>query len=360
MVHFQRIRTALLVCGVTQLIAIFERQVFDFLGFMWLCIAVNFLHVVCVILGIFGALQHRSCYVSLSVVWNLLWIGWNAFIICLHLNVGVLTKDMQILNLGTRTSSWWMTNGPGCVPTYNFSVVDPVTFKPQMLHVENCLLEYQYIEVVHSGLQALLSILAVIFGGILIWLYRGKESTFDEPTKPLPGYSLSLQPSALDSGENYSTAKFLPGNNRSSLYETGPRTMRTQVSQQTNGGTARSGKSHGGGSTRRPSTKTTGPGSGHPQGSQNGSVYRAPPMGTGVDNVRVFSRQQEQQQPLYKTAPMPRQIHGLGEAGQMPGFLAVTSRRPPSPPRHTSNLHPLFIPGSVSPYQSRAGTEISF
>ena len=43
--------------------SIFERQVLDFMGYMWLCIALNFVHVICIILAIFGALQHRIHYV---------------------------------------------------------------------------------------------------------------------------------------------------------------------------------------------------------------------------------------------------------------------------------------------------------
>lgn len=40
-------------------IAIVERQVFDFLGYMWAPIIGNFLQIIFIIVGFFGALQYR-------------------------------------------------------------------------------------------------------------------------------------------------------------------------------------------------------------------------------------------------------------------------------------------------------------
>ena len=43
-----------------QLISTLERQIFDFLGYMWMPILANFLHTLVVILGIFGVYQYTS------------------------------------------------------------------------------------------------------------------------------------------------------------------------------------------------------------------------------------------------------------------------------------------------------------
>ena len=37
-----------------------ERLVFDFFGFMWTCIAVNFLQILFVVAGLFGVCQDRA------------------------------------------------------------------------------------------------------------------------------------------------------------------------------------------------------------------------------------------------------------------------------------------------------------
>lgn len=44
-------------------LVVLERQVFDFLGFMWAPIIANFIHIAFLIVGIFGVLQYRSPYV---------------------------------------------------------------------------------------------------------------------------------------------------------------------------------------------------------------------------------------------------------------------------------------------------------
>ena len=43
-----------------QLISTLERQIFDFLGYMWMPILANFMHTLVVILGIFGVYQYTS------------------------------------------------------------------------------------------------------------------------------------------------------------------------------------------------------------------------------------------------------------------------------------------------------------
>lgn len=96
--------------------AALQRQVFDFLGYQWAPIMANFLHIMAVILGMFGTVQFRFRYlifVSIPLtgswlvswlqtllticvfqyaVWLVLWVGWNSFIICFYLEVGNLSQ----------------------------------------------------------------------------------------------------------------------------------------------------------------------------------------------------------------------------------------------------------------------------
>ena len=56
-------RNILYVLLTLQLISTLERQIFDFLGFMWVPILANFLHTIVVILGIFGVYQYTSRHI---------------------------------------------------------------------------------------------------------------------------------------------------------------------------------------------------------------------------------------------------------------------------------------------------------
>ena len=71
-----------------QLISTLERQVFDFLGFMWIPILSNFVHTLVVILGIFGVYQYTSIHLLTYLVWCLLWSAWNIFVICYYMDIG--------------------------------------------------------------------------------------------------------------------------------------------------------------------------------------------------------------------------------------------------------------------------------
>ncbi|KAB0356138.1 hypothetical protein FD755_016645 [Muntiacus reevesi] len=74
-----------------------ERQIFDFLGFQWAPILGNFLHIIVVILGLFGTIQYRPRYIVVYTVWTALWVTWNVFIICFYLEVGGLSKKKILI-----------------------------------------------------------------------------------------------------------------------------------------------------------------------------------------------------------------------------------------------------------------------
>lgn len=50
-------------CSSPFQLAALERQVFDFLGYQWAPILANFLHIIIVILGLFGTIQYRPRYI---------------------------------------------------------------------------------------------------------------------------------------------------------------------------------------------------------------------------------------------------------------------------------------------------------
>uniref|UniRef100_A0A8C9Z6H3 Sodium/potassium-transporting ATPase subunit beta-1-interacting protein n=1 Tax=Sander lucioperca TaxID=283035 RepID=A0A8C9Z6H3_SANLU len=155
--HFVLLLFLLLLC-----ITALERQVFDFLGYQWAPIMINFFHIIVVILGLFGVIQYRSRYVIMYLLWMLLWVGWNVFVSCLYLDLGGLSKDSDILSLGVSLHrSWWKDNGLRC----GSEDLSSAGWKnqqnqqnPELTTVLSCWLEYQYIEVLHCIVQLLISV----------------------------------------------------------------------------------------------------------------------------------------------------------------------------------------------------------
>jgi len=173
------------VCTL-QLISIIERQVFDLLGYQWLPIAANFIHIIFVIIGYFGGYQYRKSYLISYNVWQVLWLAWNAFVICIYLDVGVLNKDGEILNLGTGAASWWEVNGIGCRPYFSVNATFG-TFNDQLEDfmrpprpdlVDGCLLNYYYVEVIHAALQLSLSLCGALSAGLIIQNYKPEDDIY--------------------------------------------------------------------------------------------------------------------------------------------------------------------------------------
>ncbi|KAG7189348.1 hypothetical protein KM043_016999 [Ampulex compressa] len=171
-------RHFLLTICTLQLITTIERQVFDFLGFMWAPILVNFFNIIFVILGFFGAFQYRPKYIISYCIWNSLWLGWNIFIICFYLSIGILDKNSDILNLGTGSFSWWHVNGPGCKAVYD--VTEPELFRPaRPTNVTDCVLDYEVVEILHASTQCILGFMAVVGGICLSKVFMEEDDSFD-------------------------------------------------------------------------------------------------------------------------------------------------------------------------------------
>ncbi|KAB1268556.1 Sodium/potassium-transporting ATPase subunit beta-1-interacting protein 1 [Camelus dromedarius] len=162
------------------MVAALERQIFDFLGYQWAPILANFLHIMAVILGIFGTVQYRSRYLILYAAWLVLWVGWNAFIICFYLEVGQLSQDRDfIMTFNTSLHrSWWMENGPGCLvtPVLNSHLA---LEDHHVISVTGCLLDYPYIEALSSALQIFLALFGFVFACYVSKVFLEEEDSFD-------------------------------------------------------------------------------------------------------------------------------------------------------------------------------------
>ncbi|XP_029013368.1 sodium/potassium-transporting ATPase subunit beta-1-interacting protein 3 [Betta splendens] len=172
-------RVFILLCCL-QLLAALERQVFDFLGYQWAPIMINFFHIIVVILGLFGAIQYRSRYVAMYLLWTLLWVGWNVFVCCLYLDLGGLSKDSDTLSLGVSSHrSWWRDNGPGCAAEHLPSAGWENQQNPELTTVLSCWLEYQYIEILHCIIQLFISLLGFVYACYFISTFSDEEDSFN-------------------------------------------------------------------------------------------------------------------------------------------------------------------------------------
>ncbi|XP_063219548.1 sodium/potassium-transporting ATPase subunit beta-1-interacting protein isoform X2 [Bacillus rossius redtenbacheri] len=186
-------RYFLLSICVLQLILTLERQVFDFLGYMWAPILANFFNIIFVIFGFFGGFQYKQKYIIMYMVWCVIWVAWNIFIICFYLRVGIFDKDSDVLNLGTGSASWWEVNGAGCRPVYstNLTLTEPYPFRPiRPEQVTGCVLEYQYIETLHAAVQCFFAVLGGIGGATLCCVFNVEN----EPCRTPGGRPLSPRP----------------------------------------------------------------------------------------------------------------------------------------------------------------------
>ncbi|XP_015835568.1 sodium/potassium-transporting ATPase subunit beta-1-interacting protein isoform X2 [Tribolium castaneum] len=172
------------VC-LLQMLSVIERQVFDFLGFLWIPILVNFFEIIFIILGFFGAYQYRPKYIISYILWHLFWLGWNVFIICLYLDVANLDhKTNKVLKLDPKSESWWSNEGPGC---------KRILSESYQTASENCLVNYVHVEIFQAGLQCVASLIGIVIGICLSRIFLEEDDTFNYEDGKGPEY-FSLHP----------------------------------------------------------------------------------------------------------------------------------------------------------------------
>ncbi|XP_064099876.1 sodium/potassium-transporting ATPase subunit beta-1-interacting protein-like [Macrobrachium nipponense] len=188
-------RCILLTICILQIVSTAERQVFDFLGYMWLPIIANFFNFIFVIFGFFGAFQYRTKYIIIYVAWLLLWLGWNVFVICFYLNVGALDNSRDWLNFGTGSASWWEVNGIGCRAVYATNLTDIDPLRPiRPLVVNDCLVDYIYVETIHAGIQCAFAVVGLIFSAYLIRVFSEEDDSCKAKSRPTSIYSVEYSP----------------------------------------------------------------------------------------------------------------------------------------------------------------------
>lgn len=170
-----RARNILFLILILQLLVVLERQVFDFLGFMWAPIIANFVHIAFLIVGIFGVHQYRSPYVITYSVWCLVWFAINLFIICLYLEIDRVSHEDDWLSLKTGHQSFWVKNGIGC-KTVTSNQTDAGT---EASKVEGCLLHFTYIESVQSGAECVLAFVGFWLGCWVARSFTEEDDHFD-------------------------------------------------------------------------------------------------------------------------------------------------------------------------------------
>jgi len=164
---------------ILQLLVVLERLVFDFLGAVWGLIIANFVHLLFVVVGLFSVLHYRPRLLGLNLFWLLIWIGWNAFVIAILQEFGVLQREtgigVWVLDLGLGQKSWWHQNGPNCTleRSWNTERLEDEEI------VTGCLLPYYHIESAQAGLQILLALLAFVFGCVVFHDYVTEDDSFD-------------------------------------------------------------------------------------------------------------------------------------------------------------------------------------
>ncbi|KAA8590941.1 hypothetical protein FQN60_001884, partial [Etheostoma spectabile] len=112
-----------------------------------------------------------------------------------------LSEDSDLLTFNISAHhSWWSEHGPGCVRREMPEAPGVRTTESHSyITVMGCLMDYQYIEVVHSGTQILVALLGFVYACYVVSAITEEEDSFDfiGGFDPFPLYHVNEKPSHL-------------------------------------------------------------------------------------------------------------------------------------------------------------------
>ncbi|XP_053966876.1 sodium/potassium-transporting ATPase subunit beta-1-interacting protein isoform X2 [Anastrepha ludens] len=324
---------------------------------MWAPILVNFFHIIFIILGFYGAYHFRIKYIITYLIWSFIWIGWNAFLICFYLNVGVLDRDSDLLNLGTGSVSWFEVNGYGCKPTYPVNITSDDPFRPiRPERVDDCLLDYTIVEVVESGVQCALALLGILGAILISYIFLDEDDRLRHVNKKSKHrqslYSIEFGPSidtirsradtildyddhlhSRDDGGELSPKPMTPRRvKRRSVMARGTNSRQSTTSRRSHHSRERGdGGTHG--------SNSSGGGGTHPRNSTRSSrrKYQQNPVTKLLDQQQLQLQQQQQQQHHHNHH---HNSHGA-QHGQAKHHLGSFHHKETPAPLTASNLQTL-------------------
>lgn len=153
------------------------RQIFDFLGQIWLQIIINFFTIILIIVALFGIRQNRISYLFSFTLVALFNTFWNLVVISVHFKANDLSEDL--LSLYTGATSWWHTNGPGCLP-YSITNIQPsLNNIIKSNTMSGCRIDYHLIEATQAAVHGALSFMAVVICCCLMSAIRRNPNYFN-------------------------------------------------------------------------------------------------------------------------------------------------------------------------------------
>lgn len=160
-----------------QLITVCARQVFDLLGFQWTGVTANFCQITVLILALLGAYRYKRRNVAVYSAWTLFWTGWNIFLVCLYLNIGILDLEEHsvAVNLALVDSYSWFKNTTFSCDSTRETVTVP--FNSSTSNGSGCIIDFRYVEVIQAGFQIMLACFGFVISCYLIGVLE------DETTK---------------------------------------------------------------------------------------------------------------------------------------------------------------------------------
>eukprot|EP00118_Oscarella_pearsei_P005448 m.25092 g.25092 ORF g.25092 m.25092 type:complete len:210 (+) comp28735_c0_seq1:103-732(+) len=165
-----------------QLLATFERTVFDGLGQLWGLVIIDGLNIIFVIMAIIAVSRFASKAVVVYAVWCVIWIALNTVVILIYLKVDVfvtnqdMKADNDYLNLGKGGVTWWSSHGIGC-KNENGTGCSFLTGCPGV--VTDCLISYMFVEIIHAGVQIALAVFGFGLAVYVAIAFGDEDDHFD-------------------------------------------------------------------------------------------------------------------------------------------------------------------------------------
>ncbi|XP_063729466.1 sodium/potassium-transporting ATPase subunit beta-1-interacting protein 2-like isoform X2 [Symsagittifera roscoffensis] len=190
-------RCTLVSICIFQLVFVLERTVFDSLGHMYGLVVGDGIQIIMVLVGVIGTYSYKPKYLVPYGTMQFLWLGWNAYLVCYYLEIGLLQRkemwswplnlsmeaqdyfDQKLLTCNTTSTATTGTNTGYTIPAEENVPADFPMYYLLMYRDPNCLIRPLWFKLLQCALQVIFSFFAMLYVCYIVYGYEEDDDCFD-------------------------------------------------------------------------------------------------------------------------------------------------------------------------------------
>jgi len=173
----RKIRNLFIALLTIHLLLLLEKLLFNIFGYVYLLIILDAITSCFLVLTIWASCSFLPTPLYVLVVWSIPWLAFNCFVIIVYSGLFHVPEEYLWLDLKVHRLKWLHENILGCTFNATTTTTTSTTSTSLIKHttLTDCFITYEHVEIIHSSLQIIVSVVDVVLSCWLSGRFKIEE-----------------------------------------------------------------------------------------------------------------------------------------------------------------------------------------